>query len=164
MEPPSPYRVLLLNDSGRLVDEAALFRVAETCLCDLKLPSGELSIRITSDEEIRQLNRNYRGIDETTDVLTFPAEDFPVEGGEMKPVGDIAIAMGRADLQATARGISFDDEIAYLAIHGILHLSGLDDDADEERMKMLAEMDRLGAVCHLPKVSNWHTMNAGAAG
>jgi rRNA maturation RNase YbeY len=163
MEPPSPYRVLLLNDSGRLVDEAALLRVAEICLRELKLPGGELSVRITSDQEIQTLNRNYRSIDETTDVLTFPANEFPVASGEMSPIGDIAIASGRASLQADARVISFDDEVAYLAIHGILHLSGLDDETEEERARMIAEMERLGRLCGLPKVENWHTMGVGAA-
>jgi len=163
MEPPSPYRVLLLNDSGRLVDEAALIRAAQTCLKELNLPAGGLSIRLTSDQEIQTLNRSYRNIDETTDVLTFPAEDFPVEKGELKPLGDIAIAVERASTQAEARGICFEHEVAYLAIHGILHLSGLDDETEEERAHMIAEMERLGDICGLPKVENWHTMSAGAA-
>ena len=163
MEPPSPYRVLLLNDSGRLVDEAAFLRVAETCLRELRVPAGELSVRITSDQEIQNLNRNYRNIDETTDVLTFPAENFPVQQGEMKPLGDVVIARGRASTQADARGISFEDEVAYLAIHGILHLSGLDDETEKDRARMIAEMERLGKLCNLPKIENWHTMNSGAA-
>ena len=163
MEPPSPYRVLLLNDSGRLVDEAALLGVAGACLLELDLPAGELSIRITSNKELRALNRKYRGIDETTDVLTFPAESFPVENGEMKPLGDIAISGERASTQAEARGISFEDEVAYLAIHGILHLSGLNDETEDERARMIAEMQRLGSFCKLAKVENWHTIRAGAA-
>lgn len=163
MEPPSPYRVLLLNDSGRPLATDALERVIVQCLREVDLPTGELSVLLTSDEEIRNLNRSYRGIDQTTDVLTFPSEDFPVAAEEMKPLGDIAIAAGRADFQATARGISFEDEVAYLAIHGILHLACFDDETDEQRTKMLSEMDRLGVLCGLPKVESWHTIGAGAA-
>jgi probable rRNA maturation factor len=163
MEPPSPYRVLLLNDSGRPLATDALERVIFQCLREAGFSQGELSVRLTSDEEIHILNRSYRDIDETTDVLTFPSDGFPVAVEEMQPLGDIAIAAGRADFQASARGISFEEEVAYLAIHGILHLAGLDDETDEQRTKMLSEMDRLGSLCGLPKVADWHTIGAGAA-
>ena len=163
MEPPSPYRVLIANDSGRLVDEAALLQVVRSALMILTLPPGELSIRLTTDEEVRSLNRNFRSIDEATDVLTFPAADFPVNESELKPLGDIVIACERAMHQAETRGIAFHQEVAYLAIHGVLHLSGLDDEAEEERARMIAEMDRIGALCGLPKVADWHTLPTGAA-
>lgn len=163
MEPPSPYRVLIANDSGRLVDEAALLRLLFTALNDLRLPSGELSLKLTNDEEVRRLNKNFRNIDEATDVLTFPAADFPVGDSELRPLGDIVISVERAMLQAESRIIPFDAEVAYLAIHGALHLSGLDDETEEERARMIAEMNRIGALGGLPPVADWHTISAGAA-
>jgi len=161
MEPPSPYRILILNDSGRKVRTSELERVLRGALQILGFPGGELSVRLTTNEEIQALNRQFRQIDEPTDVLTFPAEpDFPT--GSKPPLGDIAISVDRAELQAKTRAIALDDELGYLAVHGILHLNGLEDETDEEREHMLAEMARLGASLGLPRVEEWHTMPAGA--
>ena len=162
MEPPSPYRILILNDSGRKIRTSELERTLQRTLALLEFLPGELSLRLTTNEEIQALNRQFREIDEPTDVLTFPAEpDFPT--GSKPPLGDIAISVERAEVQAASRGISTDDELGYLAVHGILHLHGLDDETDEEREHMLAEMSRIGAQIGLPEVENWHTLPVGAS-
>ena len=82
---------------------------------------------ITGDAEIRKLNRNFRGKDYATDVLSFPS-------GEKDPLGDIAISLSKARAQARERGHSTEDEICILMLHGMLHLLGMDHETDNGRM------------------------------
>ena len=82
---------------------------------------------ITGDAELQKLNRNFRGKDAPTDVLSFPAEDKGF-------IGSIAISAKRAAAQATEFGHSTEDEIRILMLHGVLHLIGLDHETDSGRM------------------------------
>jgi len=79
---------------------------------------------ITDDRELRRLNRQFRGKDYATDVLSFPSE-----GG-----GEIAISIDRAAAQAAERGHSVADELRILILHGVLHLSGMDHETDSGEM------------------------------
>lgn len=81
---------------------------------------------ITSDSDLRRLNREFRGKDVPTDVLSFPSEN-----GRL---GDIAIAAGRARVQAREFGHSVEQEIQILLLHGVLHLLGMDHETDGGRM------------------------------
>jgi len=81
---------------------------------------------ITSDSELRRLNREFRGKDVPTDVLSFPSED-----GRL---GDIAVSAGRARAQAREFGHSIEQEIQILLLHGVLHLLGMDHETDRGRM------------------------------
>ncbi|MHB8895221.1 MAG: rRNA maturation RNase YbeY [Candidatus Geothermincolia bacterium] len=88
----------------------------------------ELSVAIVGDAEMRRLNREYRGVDETTDVLSFPqitAEELD-EGGRHRGavLGDIVICMDAAARQASERGHSTSNEVELLSAHGFLHLLG----------------------------------------
>lgn len=87
-----------------------------------------LTVRLTDNEEIRRLNRQYAGIDAVTDVLSFPAEDEPyaVEPGGPPYLGDVIIAVPVAKEQAMQTGRSLLTELQVLAIHGTLHLLGYD--------------------------------------
>ncbi|MFX8316485.1 rRNA maturation RNase YbeY, partial [Acinetobacter baumannii] len=76
------------------------------------------------------MNSEFRGIDQPTDVLTFPADQSVVGA----PLGDIAIGVGYATRQARARGVSLTQELCYLAIHGALHLAGFDDETEQDRL------------------------------
>src|SRR6185437_9381743 len=82
---------------------------------------------ITGDAELQRLNRDFRGKDQTTDVLSFPAEDKGF-------LGSIAISSRRAAAQAREFGHSHEDEVRILMLHGLLHLTGLDHEADNGRM------------------------------
>ena len=88
---------------------------------------GDLSIAIVSDRRMRALNRQFRGKDKVTDVLSFPAD----ARGFM---GDIVIAAGVAKRQAREAGHTAQTEMRVLALHGLLHLLGYDHEADEGRM------------------------------
>jgi len=113
-------------------------------------PGAEVCVLLTDDERMESLNKQFRGVSATTDVLTFPAGDFP-----NVPLGDIAISVPSAKRQAQARGVSLEVEIAYLAIHGGLHLLGYDDEDRAGRAKMIAEMNRIGIAVGLPEDTEW---------
>lgn len=79
----------------------------------------ELSVLLTGNSVIRELNREYRGKDKPTDVLSFPMEDPCL-------LGDIVISTEKAASQAEEFGVSFDEEVSRLLVHGLLHLAGYD--------------------------------------
>jgi len=86
---------------------------------------------ITTDAELRRLNRDFRGKDATTDVLSFPAGPRAAGSGRL---GDVAISAGRARAQAREFGHSLEQEIQILMLHGVLHLVGMDHETDGGRM------------------------------
>lgn len=105
----------------------------------------ELSVLLVGDERIRELNLMYLGSDEATDVLAFPqmAENELAEVGRIKsaypePLGDIVICLPAARKQAEETGNTEKDEIDLLAVHGLLHLLGFDDETDEGADRMRA--------------------------
>jgi probable rRNA maturation factor len=91
--------------------------------------SGEISVLLTTDEEIRRLNRQFRGKNKATDVLSFPAAPGPE-----KLAGDLAVSVPTALRQAAACGHSLATEIKVLILHGLLHLAGYDHEIDEGQM------------------------------
>jgi len=97
----------------------------------------EISVLLTGDEEIRVLNRRYRGTDAATDVLSFPQGDreewIPSWWEEL---GDIVISVPTAQAQAAAYGHALEREIGFLFVHGLLHLLGFDHGEEEERARM----------------------------
>jgi probable rRNA maturation factor len=88
----------------------------------------EFHCLITDDRELRRLNRQFRGADYATDVLSFPAEDG------VGSLGELAISATRAAVQAREFGHSRFDEIRILMLHGVLHLVGMDHETDAGRM------------------------------
>src|SRR5215218_390937 len=88
---------------------------------------GDLSVAIVSDRRMRALNRQFRGKDAVTDVLSFPSD-------ERGFLGDIVIAAGVAGKQAKAAGHTGQTEVRVLALHGLLHLLGYDHESDDGKM------------------------------
>ena len=88
---------------------------------------GDLSVAIVSDRRMRALNRQFRGKDVVTDVLSFPSDDRGF-------LGDIVIAAGVSTKQAKAAGHSVHTEVRVLALHGLLHLLGYDHESDDGKM------------------------------
>lgn len=92
----------------------------------LKLTSKEFELIITNNEQIRELNKEHRNIDKATDVLSFPMEfDIP-----NMPLGSIVISTNFVEEKSKEYGHSFDEELALLFIHGLLHLLGYDHEVD----------------------------------
>ena len=108
----------------------------------LDIESAIFNIIMVDDEEIRELNKNYRNIDRKTDVITFALEDGGgVKNPEFRVLGDIYISIPVAYEQASNYGHSRIREICFLATHGILHLLGYDhmNEDDEKEMFTLQE-------------------------
>jgi probable rRNA maturation factor len=91
---------------------------------------------ITGDAEMRRLNRDFRGKDYATDVLSFPAapDAAPERNGGPAMLGDLAISALRARAQAREFGHSAEDEVRILMLHGLLHLMGMDHETDQGNM------------------------------
>ena len=114
--------------------------------------NGEVSITLTNNEYIHELNREYRHIDRPTDVLSFAlneSEEPAIENGpDINVLGDLVISVERAEEQAADYGHSVRREIAFLTVHGMLHLLGYDHMEETDRMEMEQEqryvMDQLG--------------------
>lgn len=109
----------------------------------------ELSLRLTTDQQIQALNNRYRHLDSPTDVLAFAALDnpcpLPPEALELQPIylGDIVISIDTAQQQARQQGHSLACELGWLASHGLLHLLGWDHPDDESLTRMLSQQERL---------------------
>ena len=105
---------------------------------------AELSVTLTDNEGIHELNRDFRGIDRPTDVLSFPLfdgdlteKDLEGADGEKRkvPLGDIVVSMEKALEQATEYDHSLERELAFLCVHSVLHLLGYDHERSEEEEK-----------------------------
>lgn len=97
----------------------------------------ELTILLTGDEKLRELNLQYLEIDSPTDVLSFPAEELDPDSNALY-LGDIVCSYQRAQVQATAAGYPVEAELQLLVVHGVLHLLGYDHAGDEEKAAMWA--------------------------
>jgi probable rRNA maturation factor len=109
---------------------------------DDSVANAELAIMLTDDSGIRTLNSNWRGIDQPTNVLSFPALQPPAPqkaGAAPRMLGDIAIAYETMRREADQDGKPFDHHLSHLAVHGFLHLIGYDhtNDDDAEAMEAL---------------------------
>ena len=92
--------------------------------------TGEVDVLLTSDAEIKTLNRQFRKKNKATDVLSFPAPEEIFE----QHAGDLAISLDTAGRQAASFGHSLADEIRVLMLHGLLHLAGMDHEIDKGEM------------------------------
>ncbi len=116
----------------------------------------DISVTVTDNIHIHELNREYRGVDRPTDVLSFPMysftdDDMPEEGPAPVVLGDIVISAERAKEQAVEYGHSFQREISFLTVHSVLHLLGYDHEVSEKaenEMFSLQDkiMDKLGIL------------------
>ncbi len=110
-----------------VVTEAARRAAAEVGFA----PAG-LSLVFVDDLRIEDLNRRFRGREGPTDVISFAAD-----GGEEDPVGEVVVSVETAQRQAREFGRSLEAELAWLVAHGALHLSGMDDETEEQLEAML---------------------------
>jgi probable rRNA maturation factor len=115
--------------------EDSIYHAAEHAIQLCNLSDYIIGIIITGDREIRQLNLDYRKIDQPTDVLSFNQNYTDPETG-LEYLGDVLISVPTAKKQAQIGGHSLDQEIQLLVIHGILHLSGYDHDTRLNQSKM----------------------------
>lgn len=102
-----------------------------------------INIILTTPNEIRKYNKEYRGIDKSTDVLSFPMfekkeiEDIQKNGNKIHDVlGDIVISVEQVKIQSVEYGHSFERELAYMLVHGFYHLMGYDHIEEKDKIKM----------------------------
>lgn len=117
-----------IEDEHGMIDARSIGRDLDLILSYL-VEDGEFSVHFVTDEEIQALNRDYRGKDEPTDILTFrilDGEEFPSFPGEEKELGDMFISMDAMRRNAAEFSVSPDEELFRLLLHGVLHLEGYD--------------------------------------
>ena len=119
----------------------------------------EVSVTFTDNEQIRELNRRFRNVDRSTDVLSFPLFDYEGESDEppvdelVGMLGDIVLSLEQAKKQAEEYGHSFEREVAFLCVHSMLHLLGYDHETGDEdeadmRRRQSDIMELLGLGIH----------------
>jgi probable rRNA maturation factor len=121
--------------------ESIILRAVEAAaeMIDTDTGDAELAIMLTDDAGIHTLNKNWRGIDKPTNVLSFPAlqpTGTPAPGDAPRMLGDIAIAYETLRREADEEQKPFDHHLSHLAIHGFLHLVGYDHETDEDAEEM----------------------------
>lgn len=138
-----PYLSVEISRAGGAWDAASeeiVLRIAQAVFeHDGASSAAELSVLLANDTFVQSLNRKFRGKDKPTNVLSFPNAPTPAGALYEEPssLGDIALAFETVKAEAQTQGKSFDDHLAHLVVHGVLHLLGYDhiDDKDAEKME-----------------------------
>jgi probable rRNA maturation factor len=138
------------HEIDQSIDDSLLVALARRTLEAEGAPPGTVSVVITDDASVQALNREYRQLDEPTDVLSFglgglaqpleeePAPDFVLPKGAPLEIGEVVLAYPYAARQAAQRGRPVRDEVALLVVHGVLHLLGHDHLEPKEETEMQA--------------------------
>ena len=128
------------------MDQKRLIRAARKSLqVEQFAESAEISVVLTDDEHVQELNREYRGSDRPTDVLAFSQ----IEGEQAKAqaervaLGDVVISVDTAERQAAEQGHALENELDLLIIHGVLHLLGYDDETEADAAEMRRHENRV---------------------
>ena len=135
--------VEVYNATRTQVDEEAVAALVDGVLAAEGVAHAEVSVEVVGERRIRDLNREHRGKDEVTDVLSFPLEEADEEPGVLdddegppRLLGDVVICARRALRQARADGLPPALELAVLLVHGTLHLLGYDHEVDAGQMAL----------------------------
>ena len=120
--------LLLQNEEEFRFDKSRLENIAK------KISDKDIELIIINNKEMRELNAKSRGIDKSTDVLSFPLEDIP-----HAPLGSIVINIDKVIDASSKLGHSIEDELSLLFIHGLLHLLGYDHESDDGQMRKKEE-------------------------
>ena len=150
MDHTDAITVIIESDAaeGAGLDAKWLARLMRFALQSIGAPTAAMTLLVTDDAGIQSLHRDYLHDDTPTDVLSFAAtteEAFPIEPGFGNYLGDIAVSWDTAAMQGPEAGLSVEQEVAFLALHGLLHLLGADDATDTDRAAM---HDRQHALLH----------------
>ena len=121
----------------RKVDCVRWTTFSDRALAVLPATGQDVTVAFVSDRAMAALNRMWRGKSGTTDVLSFPAEQDEFEKTEGSRLGDVVISVEQAARQARQNGMRFDEEVAQLILHGMIHLCGYDHSTDNGEMNRL---------------------------
>lgn len=124
-------------------------KIVEHAAKQEKVTDSEVSVTFVTNEMIRDINREYRGKDQPTDVISFAMEELGegetaiIGSHEPRMLGDIIISLDRTKEQAEDFGHSFERELGFLAVHGFLHLLGYDHMTEEDEKKMFSRQEEI---------------------
>ena len=147
-------KVEIFNQTEEDIEELKrVEEVLEYALKKEKLDNTSFNVIIVNNDFIHDLNKNYRGIDRVTDVITFALEDDDslVVGSDERILGDIYISLDKARSQALEYGHSFLREICFLAVHGFYHLLGYDHMNEEEEKIMFSKQEEVLNDCEITR-------------
>jgi len=144
------------NATGRRVLTRPLVSALEAFATSYHVSGQVIDVLVTDDDGLRELNARHRGVDEATDVLSFEGPGWPGA-----PLGDIAISLDFAQAGAKKRGVPVSSELAFLAVHGALHLVGFDDSTNKGRDDMVRRMNEVMDLAGLPRDDDWHSLPHG---
>ena len=122
-------------------------------VCQIEGVGQSVHVLVTDSDHVHDLNQRFRGVDADTDVLTFPSGQ-----GLPFPLGDIAISLPYAMRQAEHRGVSIENELVALIVHGVLHLGGFDDETESDRLSMQKRMNEIGERIGTPIDAGWSSV------
>lgn len=124
-------------------EETAL-QAARAALMTLgDLEDAELSLLLTDDATVHDLNRTYRGVDRTTDVLSFSQREGENPDQWDNLLGDVILSVEQARRQAEEYGHSMEREVGFLTVHGVLHLLGWDHEDPEDEIRMMGKTEEI---------------------
>ena len=160
-------KVIITNDQKEIKIPTGVRMLIRRC-CNAVLinehfeGSAEISVRFVDDEIIHELNREYRHVDRSTDVLSFPLGENGVydinHDTGAKILGDIVISMQHAVMQAELYGHTLQREIAFLTVHSMLHLLGYDHEAEGlERVRMRDKEEAVLTQLGLKRNDSYYT-------
>ena len=138
-------KIGIFNETEENLDEyfQKLKKVLKIGLKVLNIKKVEFNIIIVDNDYIHELNKSYRGIDRATDVISFALEDDKTFNPTERVLGDIYISLDKVHSQATEYGHSFFRELAFLSVHGLLHLLGYDHMKKDEEEVMFKLQDEI---------------------
>ena len=116
----------IINEYGKDIKHDFLPKIIDKCLELENVQNAIFTIIFIDDKKMQELNKTYRGIDRTTDVLSFAYEDNESKNYEYRLLGEIFVSIPKMEEQAKEYGHSYVRELSFLVVHGILHLLGYD--------------------------------------
>lgn len=140
-----------IDETETLQDSDIQFveKILQHAAAEEQVGDAEVSVSFVTNDMIRDINREYRGKDQPTDVISFAMEEagegeVTIQGtDEPRVLGDIIISLDRTREQAADYGHSFERELGFLAVHGFLHLLGYDHMTDEDEKEMFSKQDAI---------------------
>lgn len=136
--------VEIINETNEIIDYYDLKKTIDYALTYEKVSNGIMNVIIIDNEKIHQINKEYRGIDRPTDVISFALEDDKTfVDTDFRVLGDIYISIDKVYEQAEAYGHSRRRELSFLTVHGILHLLGYDHMQEDDEKIMFGKQDEI---------------------
>jgi len=128
---------IINRQRSKPINAKPLRELGERALRTIGSRKQAATIVFVSDAAIRKLNKQFRGKDQVTDVLSFPSEAEPFEAENQSQLGEVVISVQRAADQAKQNRLTFSNEVEQLILHGLLHLCGYDHETDDGKMNRL---------------------------